>query len=79
MRNTETVLGLIQDRGRRRLPLQDLYRQLYNPDLYLMAYGRIYRNAGAMTPGVTDETVDGMSLAKIETIIDDLRREKHRR
>ena len=79
MRNAETVLGLIQDRGRRRLPLQDLFRQLYNPDLYLMAYGRIYRNAGAMTPGVTDETVDGMSLAKIETIIDDLRREKHRR
>ena len=78
MRNAETVLGLIQDRGRRRLPLQDLFRQLYNPDLYLMAYGRIYRNAGAMTPGVTDETVDGMSLAKIETIIDDLRREKYR-
>jgi retron-type reverse transcriptase len=32
--------------------------------LYLLAYGRIYRNAGAMTPGATDETVDGMSLAK---------------
>ena len=26
---------------------------LFNPDLYLRAYGRIYRNAGAMTPGVT--------------------------
>jgi group II intron reverse transcriptase/maturase len=78
MRNAETVLGLIQDRGRRALPLQDLYRQLYNPDLYLMAYGRIYRNAGAMTPGVTDETVDGMSMAKIEKIIDAVRREEYR-
>jgi hypothetical protein len=27
-----------------------------------MAYGRIYSNDGAMTPGVTQETVDGMSL-----------------
>jgi len=26
-----------------------------------MAYGRIYSNDGAMTPGVTQETVDGMS------------------
>ena len=31
-----------------------------------------------MTPGVTGETVDGMSLAKIEAIIDALRRERYR-
>ena len=36
------------------------------PDLYLRAYGRIYRNAGAMTQASTAETVDGMSLAKID-------------
>ena len=53
MRSAETVLGVIRERGRRRLPLEDIYRQLYNPDLYLRAYGRIYRNDGAMTPGVT--------------------------
>jgi hypothetical protein len=38
--------------------------------LYLKAYGRIYRNCGAMTEGTTDETVDGMSPGKIEAIID---------
>ncbi|MBV8399479.1 MAG: hypothetical protein JOZ17_12175 [Acetobacteraceae bacterium] len=78
MRSAETVLGIIQDRGRRGLPLGDVYRQLFNPELFLLAYGRISRNAGAMTPGITAETVDGMSLAKIGRIIDALRRETYR-
>ena len=39
--------------------------------MYLLAYGRIYSNQGAMTPGATQETVDGMSLEKIEALIDD--------
>ncbi len=38
MRRAETVLGAIHDRGTRGLPLEDIYRQLYNPDLYLRAY-----------------------------------------
>jgi group II intron reverse transcriptase/maturase len=78
MRTTETVLGIIQDRGKRKLPLEDVYRQLFNPALYLSAYGRIYRNDGAMTPGTTSETVDAMSLKKIDTIIEALRYERYR-
>lgn len=78
MATTETVLAVYSDRGRRGLPLEGVYRQLFRQDLYLRAYGRIYRNAGAMTPGVTGETVDAMSLAKIERIIDALRRETYR-
>ncbi len=78
MRNAATVLEIISERGKRGLPLERLYRCLFNPDLYLLAYGKIYRNAGAMTPGVTDETVDGMRLAKIQAIIDALRQERYR-
>src|SRR2546421_6948310 len=77
MRSAEQVLGIIQERGKCRLPLQDLYRQLYNPNLYLKAYGKIYRNAGAMTKGATMETVDGMALSKIKAIIDALRFERY--
>ena len=33
--------------------------------LYLLAYGRIYANHGAMTPGASAETADGMSEEKI--------------
>jgi group II intron reverse transcriptase/maturase len=78
MRSAETVLGVIRERGRRRRPLEDIYRQLYNPDLYLCAYGRLYRNDGALTPGVTAETVDAMSLEKIDRIITALRIERYR-
>jgi group II intron reverse transcriptase/maturase len=77
MRNAETVLGIIHERGQRGLPLEDVYRQLFNPDLFLKAYGKIYRNTGAMTPGATDETVDGMSRAKIDAIISNLRYERY--
>ena len=78
MRTTETVLGIIQDRGKRRLPLEDVYRQLFNPALYLHAYGRIYRKDGAMTKGTTPETVDGMNRKKIDAIIEQLRYERYR-
>ena len=78
MRNAETVLNVIRDRGERGLPLEDIYRQLYNRELYLRAYGRIYSNQGAMTRGTTAETVDGMSLAKTDRLVDELRHERFR-
>jgi len=78
MRKAETVLAIMQDRGKKEQPLYDMYRQLFNPDLFLGAYGKIYPNKGAKTKGATAETVDGMSLKKIEGIIALLRAEKYR-
>ena len=78
MRNAETVLGIICNRGSRGLPVDDLYRQLWNPNLYLMAYGRIASNDGALTPGATPETADGMTMEKIDAIIEALRFERYR-
>lgn len=78
MRNAETVLGIVQEYGRRKLPLKNIYRLLYNPDLYLRAYARLYSNKGAMTKGTTSETVDGMTLEKIKSIIEKLRYERYR-
>ncbi|WP_330253548.1 reverse transcriptase domain-containing protein [Nocardia sp. NBC_00565] len=72
------MLGVLRDRGSKGLPLDELYRQLFNPQLYLVAYGRIYANKGAMTPGATAETVDGMSLNRIHRIIDAVRHERYR-
>ena len=37
MRNAETVLGVIRERGRRGLPLTGIYRHLVNPQLFLHA------------------------------------------
>jgi retron-type reverse transcriptase len=77
MRSANTILGLIRERGKKGLPLERIYKLLFNQDLFLMAYGRIYRNTGAMTPGVTAETPDGMSLEKFDTIIQALREERY--
>jgi group II intron reverse transcriptase/maturase len=76
MRNSETVLGMLQDRGKRGVPVNDLYRQLYNPHLYLRAYAKLYANTGAMTKGSTQETADGMSLDKISQIIEVIKQGK---
>ena len=73
--NSQRQPELIRERGKKGLPLErDAYRQLFNRDLYLKAYGKMYRNKGAMTHGVTDESADiGMSLEKIDAIIEALR------
>jgi len=78
MQDANVYLSLLQERGRKGVPVERVYRQLYNRKLYLAAYGKIYRNKGAMTKGVTQETPDGMSLAKIDTIIEALRHERYR-
>ena len=78
MQSAETVLGILRERGRRGLPCNELYRQMFNPELYLVAYGRIYSNKGAMTPGTTAETADGMSLGKIHKITELMRQERYR-
>ena len=50
-----------------------LYRNLYNPEFYLLAYRNIYANEGSMTPGINGDTVDGMSEKRIQNIIDSMR------
>lgn len=78
MQSAATVLGVLRDRGRQGLPCNELYRQMFNRDLYLLAYGRIYANQGAMTPGASAETADGMSEDKIDQIIEAMRHERYR-
>ena len=78
MQNAETVLGVLRERGRKGLPCDELYRQMFNQSLYLLAYGSIYSNQGAMTPGACDETADGMSEDKIDQIIEAMRGERYR-
>jgi group II intron reverse transcriptase/maturase len=78
MQDADVVVSVLRERGRKGLPCDELYRQLFNPQLYLLAYGRIYSNEGAMTPGPTQETADDMSLEKIDRIIDAMRHERYR-
>ena len=75
MRSAETCLAIIRTRGERRLPIDDLYRQLFNPEFYLQAYRDLSQQRCHDTG---HETVDAMSLTKIHSIIDALRFERYR-
>ena len=46
-----------------------LYRYLLRPDIYFVAYKNLYANSGAATKGVNEDTADGFSEAKIDSII----------
>jgi group II intron reverse transcriptase/maturase len=78
MQKAEVVLSVLRERGSKGLPCEQLYRQMFNEDLYLLAYGKIYSNQGAMTPGASAETADGMSGEKIDQIIELMRSERYR-
>lgn len=54
-----------------------LYRYLLRSDLYFEAYRNLYANNGASTNGVTNDTADGFSEAKIERIIRSLKDESY--
>jgi group II intron reverse transcriptase/maturase len=73
MRDAQTYLEIVRDRGERRLGLKRVYRNLRNKELFLRAYAKLYANQGALTPGTDPkDTVDGMSLKRIDSIIADL-------
>ncbi len=78
MQESAVVLGVLRERGRKGLPLTQLYRQMFNKELYLLAYGNIYSNQGAMTPGASEETADDMSEEKIDQITEAMRHERYR-
>ena len=77
MRTAQTVLTVIQERGKQKKPLERVYKLLFIRDLYLKAYAKLYPNSGAMTKGSTGETVDGMSIQKIDKLIEAIRYEKY--
>jgi hypothetical protein len=76
MQKAEQILQAVRKLGEKRLPLTRVYRCLFSEDLLLAAYAKIYRNQGALTPGVDNDTADGMSIERIRRIIAALRDER---
>ena len=74
MLTTEQYLNLINRRGLAGKPLKRVYGNMVKQiDLFINAYGKLYANRGAMTPGVDGDTVDGFSLKKVEGLIQELK------
>lgn len=76
MQTASHILQALRKLGEQQRPLTRVYRCLYSENLFLAAYHKIGRNHGALTPGTTAETVDGMSLKRIRTLITQLRLER---
>ena len=70
MLNAQKYLEIVRKRGEANAELKRVDRNIRQRGLFFAAYGKLYSNEGATTPGVDpDDTVDGMSLQKIDTIL----------
>ena len=73
MLETQKYLELVKRRGEQGLELTRIYRNMRRQDIFLVAYSNLYANKGAMTPGTDpNDTVDGMSIERINHITDRL-------
>lgn len=70
MRSPENVLKSLSEQAtKKEYRFERLYRNLYNPEFYLLAYQNIATSQGSMTAGTDGCTLDGMSMERIENII----------
>lgn len=78
MRNPQNVLNNLTKHSKdKNYQFERLYRLLYNKEMYLVAYQTIYANPGHLTPGVDELTIEGMSIARIDQLIDSLKDESY--
>ncbi len=76
MQKANQILKALRKLGEKGLPLTRIYRNLYCQELFLVAYNKIGRKQGSLTPGVDNDTADGMSLSSIANLIELLRDER---
>ena len=74
MRNPKNVLeSLTSKAANEDYHYKRLYRNLYNPEFFLLAYERIQAKPGNMTAGSDGNTIDGMSMKRIDSLIQKLK------
>ena len=74
MRNPIDVLKLLTEKASvKGYTFERLYRNLYTPDFYLLAYKNIAASPGSMTTGADGLSIDNMSMARINRIIASLK------
>lgn len=78
MRNSENVLNSLAGHSQNpNYRFERLYRLLFNENLYALAYQMMSKNTGNMTKGTDGQTISGMSVKRIQSIIDKLRDESY--
>jgi len=78
MRNPINLLSSLQNHSSdRSYTFERLYRNLFNRELFTLAYQNIYASQGNMTKGTDGKTIDAMSLNRIDGIIASLKDESY--
>ena len=78
MRSPARVLNSLTEHSKdSNYKYERLYRLLFNEEMWYVAYERIYAKPGNMTPGADGQTIDGMSLNRIEKLIASLKDESY--
>ena len=78
MRSPERVLNNLNEHSKdSSYKFERLYRLLFNEELFYVAYQKIASNGGSTTKGSDGRSIDGMSLARIETLIASLKDESY--
>lgn len=74
MREPVKVLKSLSEKAsNKQYRFRRLYRNLYNPEFYFLAYKNISQSQGSMTPGVDGKSLDGMSEKRINALINSLK------
>lgn len=78
MRNPEVVLNNLAEHSKEPdYKYRRLYRILFNEEMFYIAYQRVSANKGGMTAGSDNQTLDEMSLSRIQELIEALKDESY--
>ena len=79
MRSPEQVLNNLSQHSKiSSYKFERLYRNLFNEQMFYVAYQRIYAKQGNMTPGTDGQTIDQMSIQRISSLIDKIKDETYK-
>src|SRR2546421_12944606 len=79
MQRAEVVLSMLGQKSSQNSEyvFDRLYRNLFNPDFFMLAYNNLYAKEGNMTQGIDEDTIDGFSTVKVKELIEQLKRETY--
>ncbi len=79
MRNPERVLNSLNEHSKdSSYKFERLYRILFNEEMFCVAYQKIASNDGCTTKGSDGQSIDNMSLTRIEKLIASLKDESYK-
>lgn len=78
MRNPEIILNTLCSHSRDKgYKYERLYRLFFNEQMFMVAYESIKSKPGNMTPGTDGKTIDGMSIERVNALINKLKDESY--